>query len=347
MKYRMLISLAFCLLAFLQADPVVAGYVGSERCASCHPARFNEWVLSGHRYNFRTSTVARLAPIPLPKGYTWDEISYVIGGHRWRAHYIDKNGHIITSDKYGKASPTQWNIASGRWVTYRAGEKVPFDCASCHTTGFEKNGRQSDMEGISGRWVYEAVQCEECHGPGGDHAANGNRSAIRIERTIGLCGKCHVRGPREKILAKDGFVEHHEQYNEYLASPHAGEIKCIDCHNPHLPARFGIKNGCENCHPGQAEEFKGSRMQLMKVKCIDCHMPKIVRSAEAVSKWEGDIRSHTWKIATSPDAKMFTEDGRLATGLVTLDFVCLRCHQDRTVEWAASKVKGIHSLGNK
>ena len=35
-------------------------------------------------------------PIPLPDGYTWDQISYVIGGYKWKSRYMDENGYIIT-----------------------------------------------------------------------------------------------------------------------------------------------------------------------------------------------------------------------------------------------------------
>lgn len=42
---------------------------------------------------------------------------------------------------------------------------------------------------------------------------------------------------------------------------------------------------------------------------------------------------------------MFTEDGKFATGRLTLDFVCLNCHGSKNMKWAAKKAKGIHSYG--
>lgn len=33
-----------------------------------------------------------------PEGYTWDDVTYVIGGYNWKARFIDQNGYIITGD---------------------------------------------------------------------------------------------------------------------------------------------------------------------------------------------------------------------------------------------------------
>ena len=53
-------------------------YVGSDACFKCHPTEHNEFVMSGHSYHLSKTADAKNRPIPLPKGYTWDDISYVI-----------------------------------------------------------------------------------------------------------------------------------------------------------------------------------------------------------------------------------------------------------------------------
>lgn len=73
-----------------------AKYVGSETCMSCHLKQYNDFVLSGHPYKLRTASDAKVAGVPLPEGYTWDDISYVIGGRNWKVRYMDKKGYIIT-----------------------------------------------------------------------------------------------------------------------------------------------------------------------------------------------------------------------------------------------------------
>jgi hypothetical protein len=61
------------------------------------------------------------------------------------------------------------------------------------------------------------------------------------------------------------------------------------------------------------------------------------------------VATHIWHINTDPVTKdsMFTEDDFVVLdedghAAVTLDFVCLQCHQSETVEWAAEYAEDIH-----
>ena len=76
---------------------VAQDYEGSEFCQECHEVNYSLWKVSGHPYKLMKSEEARNRPIPLPIGYTWDDISYVIGGYKWKSRYIDLDGYIITT----------------------------------------------------------------------------------------------------------------------------------------------------------------------------------------------------------------------------------------------------------
>ena len=82
----------------------------------------------------------------VPNGYSWNDISYVIGGYNWKTLFTDQNGYIIT-DALNKTGDTgylsQWNFANelvgknAAWVGYKSGEQnVLFTCGGCHTTGY-------------------------------------------------------------------------------------------------------------------------------------------------------------------------------------------------------------------
>ena len=43
-----------------------------------------------------------------PEGYTWDDITYVIGGYNWKARFIDTEGYNITGEE---DATTQYNFA--------------------------------------------------------------------------------------------------------------------------------------------------------------------------------------------------------------------------------------------
>jgi hypothetical protein len=330
-------------------------YVGSSKCSQCHEAIYDQFVTSGHPYKLKKPEDAKAAGIPLPSGYTWKDISYVIGGRNWKIRYMDKKGYIITMTGPNREVPgkNQYNmewVVAGKWTNYHAGEKnKKYNCGRCHTTGYSKEGHQDGLEGIVGTWAFSGIQCEGCHGSAKNHVeSGGDPELIKITREAILCGSCHIRGAKEKIPAKGGFIRHNGQYNELLASPHKN-LKCVACHNPHLTAQrgIGIKVACNRCHRKQTKEYEGSRHSLRRVKCENCHMPLASKTAVAFGKYEADIKSHLYKINMDPDAQMFTEDGKFANGYLTVEYACLYCHPAETKQWALKYAKVIHTIGKK
>lgn len=170
------------------------------------------------------------------------------------------------------------------------------------------------------------------------------RTAITVDSSSAQCGTCHIRGAAEEIPASGGFIRHHEQYNELMASPHKS-FDCVTCHDPHQKAEFSIKADCTTCHGDVNSEFTGSQMQKVGVTCTDCHMPMATKSAKPLGPYKGDVKTHLFRITTDGAASMFTEDGGQAKDFTTLDFACLQCHQDKDTNWAGEYAEGIHTLG--
>ncbi|MBI4591442.1 MAG: hypothetical protein HY725_21655 [Candidatus Rokubacteria bacterium] len=323
------------------------GYVGPQACLRCHSDRYDDYRASGHPKKLRPASEARAWGIPLPEGWDWKDISYVIGGVRWKARFIDRQGYVITSTGPRKDRPgaNQYNIETGRWVSYEAGKKKPYDCGPCHMTAYSKEGNQEGLPGMVGTWVFPGITCEECHGAGAAHAAQPDKANIKIDPSPAACGKCHIRGAPDKIPAADGFIQHHEQYNEYLAGPHAGKLGCATCHDPHKRAKVSLKKQCSDCHASTARDYAGSTMQRSGVRCVDCHMPPAGKSAESFGKYVGDVKTHIVKISIGLTDRMFSEDGQFATGKLTVDFACLRCHGSRDTGWALANARAIHTRG--
>ena len=76
-------------------------------------------------------------------------------------------------------------------------------------------------------------------------------------------------------------------------------------------------------------------------------MPRAGRSAEIFSRYEGDVRTHIFKISLGASDRMFSADGKVATGKLTADFACLGCHGSRDMNWAGTMAKGIHTFGKR
>ncbi len=346
---------------------VYAEYVGSGTCAEadCHADIAEVVQKSGHPYKLTKVVNGQPPEYPfsvvseLPEGYTWDDITYVIGGYNWKARFIDKDGYIITG--VDENATTQYNFANpvvgkdAGWVGYHAGEEEkPYDCGSCHTTGYNPEGHQDGLPGLIGTWSEPGVQCESCHGPGGNHVNKPYGVEMKIDRSSEQCGTCHSRGDVTEIDASGGFIRHHEQYEELLQTKHQA-LSCVTCHDPHqgvIQARETdvetVRVECQSCH---FEEAKFQKSEIMKavVDCIDCHMPRIVKSAWGdADAYTGDIRSHLFAI--DPDAaSQFSEDGKTAISQVSLDFACKSCHSAdgmatvKTDERLYDEAVGYHS----
>ena len=215
-------------LASAQEAPFGAEYVGTETCAECHEGVADVFLKSGHAYKLNPVVDGQPPDYPftelteLPEGYTWDDISYVIGGYNWKARFMNQDGYIITDrpgatisdttylNQYNFANPNVGNEAG--WTTYHSGEEnKPYDCGPCHTTGYNPEG-ENELPGIVGTWAEPGIRCEECHGPGSLHVANPRGVRLQIDRDSELCGQCHIRGATESVNAICGLIRHHEQY---------------------------------------------------------------------------------------------------------------------------------------
>ncbi|MBE8538542.1 cytochrome c3 family protein [Geoglobus acetivorans] len=348
----MKIVLAAVFLSLLIAPVLGAEYVGSDRCKTCHKDIWEDFMKTGHPYKLRPVDEARQGNeefgirkvTELPNGYTWDDITYVIGGVWWKTRFVNETGYIVTGNA------VQYNLETGQWVPYDPDEVAkPYNCGKCHTTGYNEDGHQDGLPGIVGTWAFPGIECEACHGPASEHVANPTEVKPEVDTSSALCGKCHVRGDPSRIPASNGFIKHHEQYNELLASPHK-DLSCITCHDPHKSVKNpmvddAIKMKCEQCHGDVAKEFAESEMAKEGVECTDCHMPFAAKSAVKRAEFEGDIRSHLFRINTDPSAPMFTDDGKYtAGGYLTLDFACLYCHTDKDREWAAKYAVKAHKF---
>ena len=348
-----------------------ARYVGAATCGGCHTELYDTFMKSGHPWKLNPVVDGQPPDYPftelnqLPEGYTWNDISYVIGGYNWKARFIDQNGYIITDKPGAVVSDTtylnQWNYANfivgkdAGWVTYNSGKKeLQYTCGTCHTTGYSPNGNQDDKPGLVGTWAEPGIQCEECHGPGSLHASNPRGFAMQIDRDAELCGKCHIRNAIEAVDAKGGFIEHHEQYEELFQSKHV-TIDCVVCHDPHnLVVQLRQAGGattrtqCQNCHFKQAKYQNNSKHVAMNLACVECHMPRIVKTAWGdPDTFTGDIRTHLMAIDPNQIGQ-FSEDGKTALSQIGLDFACRHCHVQgkgfpKTDEELTAAANGYHN----
>jgi peroxiredoxin len=82
----------------------------------------------------------------------------------------------------------------------KKGKAEDADCLRCHTTGFGRPGGFPADAGPAAHPDLARVGCESCHGPGGDHVAQGSKKIGSIVSLgdkcdscviLQICGSCH------------------------------------------------------------------------------------------------------------------------------------------------------------
>jgi hypothetical protein len=350
------------------AGPTGAEYVGSQTCSGCHPDIYEIYINSGHAWVLNpvidgTPPDYPYSSIPEPpRGYSWEDISYIIGGYNWKALFIDKDGFIITNppDTTGNATYlNQYNLENSRldrdddWVSYRAGEDaIQYDCGSCHSTGYTERS-QNELSGVVGSWAQPGVQCEACHGPGSLHTANPQGIQMIIDQNGSQCSTCHLGNVSSSSVITDGFILHSDQYGDLFPGKHS-LLDCVLCHDPHAGVvqlrQSGIKTTrttCQDCHWEQALNQNNNAHKAFNFSCEECHMPRPIQNAWGRSgDYTGDVRTHTVSINPA-QIEQFNPDGTLVSSQLGLNFVCRHCHgsglgSEKTDEELIQAATGYH-----
>jgi predicted CXXCH cytochrome family protein len=322
---------------------------------------------SGHPWSLSQITEGTSPAFPFsqvpstPQGYSLDDVSYIIGGYFWKAIFVNSQGYIIT-DKPGETGSAdflnQYNLGnsslglSAGWTSYHSGEaELPFTCGACHTTGYSSGGNQDNLPGISGTWAQPGVRCERCHGPGSLHANNPKGIRMFVDSTSSLCRDCHKYVPTATLDVRNGFIQHSDQFGDLSQSKHQ-VLDCLNCHDPHsgvvqlqLANQQSTKLLCSDCHWREAQVQNNPAHVANNIGCINCHMPYLIQSGSANPQgFMGDMATHV--VAIDPKVvSQFNEDGSLASGQISLDFACRRCHgTTKTDAELQSAASGYHTV---
>lgn len=197
------------------------------------------------------------------------------------------------------------------------------DCLPCHTVGFSDDGGFVDRATTN---ALAGVQCENCHGAGGEHA----RSALNVKPIIDIsadvCGACH-RG------------SHHPNFEQWSEALHSqvNEIVTED-----LLEGGATVNNCGICHSGDvfykvnilgetvlADAFVDLAPEdLTPITCAICHDPH-ARTGNAAAPDEGRDFQLRFRQVASPTPSNAVED---VTNPQRFN-LCGQCHHDRGRTW--------------
>jgi predicted CXXCH cytochrome family protein len=166
-------------------------------------------------------------------------------------------------------------------------------CFPCHSMGY---GLASGFVDLDTTPHLANVQCENCHGPGSNHAGDPNDVPMQIDMDANLCGACHQSC--HGLCGED----HHPQFEQWSTSAHSTALidiqfdpdaqdDCLPCHSTDyrlapsgdkptlLEALYDIE--CVACHDPHGGENVGQLRLPPMLLCADCHtMDGAVPNAE-------------------------------------------------------------------
>lgn len=230
---------------------------------------------------------------------------------------------------------------AGAFLTLkRIGQGANPACLPCHTVGY----------GMPGGFVSEAttpllagIQCENCHGPGGNHVADPADLTARpvISQAGTLCGGCHT-----------DF--HHPTFDEWLEAGHsrvhpelvtgfmntnivAAESRMRSCGACHSGAvRLAMLNGAEATPPNANPAMpSGDHAANTGITCAVCH------TAHEKTQFGSQLRNppystNFFSYATSTNTNFALQ--------YTVDInVCGQCHNQRGATWTGTGRPPHHS----
>ncbi len=284
------------MLMFL-ASTAAGAYVGPDKCKACHAEKYSQWKNSLHSKAIIDAKDAIAAGYPIPDGINKDNLQYTWAG-KWRVLWVDKSGYVVTGDA------VQYNAAEKKFTSYDAGQKLGYDCAPCHTTGYKTDGTMFTGTNAykGGTWEYAGVTCERCHGEGSEHVKSPSKTTIKVDRTAEACDECHGRTDVSNgvtATSLDPMRRYRTEYNDFTQSDkYKKGMSCSNCHNPHDTtdpsyADLGKKYDKEanaNVKPAVVSYYKGTDNNQMTTDyekpsgliCEMCHVSSSTLYPDAV-----------------------------------------------------------------
>jgi hypothetical protein len=251
-------------------------YVGTTtgNCKQCHPAKVDDWAKTGHARIF-TELIDNKRTPDIPTHYA--ETCIVCHTNGWnltsKGVPIGANGFTDVQAKDKWVFPTFAQIdAGGNWA------KMP-----------------KDLQNMAD------IQCENCHGPAGEHVAGTGRPAVSMDE--GVCNVCHNGSSRHNKGEQLKNAAHSDATAAAWNIPTGpGEQACVRCHSG-----AGYVTFLDD--PKNPAAWDNSKQT---VSCATCHDPH-----SNANPWQ--LRIVGKPVGLPFDAK--------AAGLSA---TCMECHNGRT-----------------
>lgn len=225
------------------------------------------------------------------------------------------------------------------------GGQTNASCLPCHTVGY---GLPSGFVSKSKTPQLGGVQCENCHGPAGNHAANENDPTVRprLELAAQVCGGCHNAG----FVPAQAAASHPPYYEEWNRSAHRAVLPELKADFAGDPKSSGSIPNCGHCHSGSVREAflekapmpDGQEAGAVGIVCATCH------DAHEKFVWtnvlSGVVYTNQLRNPVSSTNDYFLATSDVFTNKYDPDVnICAQCHNHRGASWSSTSRPPHHS----
>jgi hypothetical protein len=235
-------------------------------------------------------------------------VAYVLGSGNHAASYlVQVRDHLFQSPVCYYTARGKYDLCPGYDQTAEPDFTRPVgeECVLCHSARPQHVAGKPNQYGDPA-FLEEAISCERCHGPAGEHLKRPIRGSIvnpgklALAARDSICEQCHLVGATQRILnpGKDfadfhpgeplenvftvytragarGFrvISHVEQLAlSGCARGSQGKMWCGTCHDPHPKAAATTQSynrTCQSCHEGKLDKSHPAA-----INCVSCHMAR-------------------------------------------------------------------------
>jgi Cytochrome c554 and c-prime len=218
------------------------------------------------------------------------------------------------------------------------GGQTNASCLACHTVGY---GLPTGFVSALATPQLANVQCENCHGPAANHAANENDPTVRprVDIAATVCGGCHS--------ASHTTFDNAPTFEEWSSSGHAAVVPDV---LQSMNASTNSIRSCGVCHSGSARLAmiggKNPAITLTKdynvpITCAVCHDPH--RTNGSPDQLRNPVSSTNAFRLTGADTATVTAFTNKYYANLNIN-ICGQCHNDRGTAWTDTARAPHHSV---
>jgi hypothetical protein len=196
-------------------------------------------------------------------------------------------GKFVGANRFAQCHPelhTEWSstLHAGALDTLEGiGQDSNAQCIGCHTVGFGQVGGFVDRAATN---ALAGVQCENCHGAGGDHVNDSDTVKPIIDIPVDVCGACHQGAHHPNV--EQWLESKHSQINEAVAADllEGGDFvnNCGLCHSGDVFYRINVRGEMVEPDAFVGRPYSGQLRYLYYYALVDgsqgVHNPDYVRS---------------------------------------------------------------------